>query len=234
MKLPLAALVLVSLAVLAGCGDDDDSATTTNGSSAATAEPTGQDGSAAGPGGGRQNTSQAGDGGEKGSASNGGGSKETDEQRLERAEEEFRPQQGADNSIQEFGEEQGGEEKSAVEEAMFAFFRAMANGDHKAICAGLTSANVEQLETFLKLKDKQGNCETVLEEILTTQTSEARKALNGTVYQVREEDGNAFVLFVPQGGVASYFVMKNEDGAWKATSVTTGTPLNPGASIGGQ
>ncbi len=233
MKLPFAALALiVSFAVLAGCGDDDDSATTTtDGSPAATAEPTGQDGAA--PDGDRKNAAQAGGrGGGDAAGGNGGGSGETDEERLARAEREFRPEKGGDNSIQEFGEEQDGEEKSEVEDAMFAFFRAMASGDHKAICDGLTRANVEQLETVLNLKDKQGSCETVLEEILNAQTSEAKKALNGTVYQVREEDGNAFVLFVPEGGVASYFVMKSEDGTWKATSVTTGTPLKPGASIG--
>jgi hypothetical protein len=238
MRLPLAALILaLSVALVGGCGgDDDDSATTTEGSAAATAEPGSQSGTGEGPGEGRTNAAQKDGDGDGGSAAAGGsgGSSESEEEVLERAEEEFRPQTGADNSIQEFGEEQTGEVKSAVTEAMFAFFRAMASSDYAAICSGLTSANVEQLETFLKLKDKPGNCETVLEEILVAPSSEARKAANGVVYQVREEDGNAFVLFVPEGGVASYFVMKDEDGAWKATSVTTGTPLRPGETIPAQ
>lgn len=238
MRLPLAALILaLSVGFVYGCGgDDDDSTATTEGAPAATTEPAGdQEAGAAGPGQGRKNASQKEGSGEGGSAAGGGkAGSESEEEVLERAEREFKPEQGADNSIQEFGEEKSGEEKSAVTDAMFAFFRAMAASDYPAICNGLTKANVEQLETFLKLKDKQGSCETVLEEILTAQGSEAKKAANGVVYQVREEDGNAFVLFVPEGGVASYFVMKDEDGTWKATSVTTGTPLRPGETLGGQ
>ena len=230
MRFSLAVVVLSLALVAAGCGSDDDSSTTTNGS-AGTASEAPQT-SENGAGDDKQQAAQR-DGGDGAGANQGGdGGSESREEVIERAEKEFEPKPNADNSIQEFGEEQDGEERSEVVDAMFAFFRAMANSDHKAICNGLTSANVEQLETFLKLKDKQGTCETVLEEVLRAQTPEAKKAANGTVYEVREEDGNAFVLFVPQGGVASYFVMKNENGAWKATSVTTGTPLDPGAMAG--
>ena len=229
MRFPLAAIVVLSLAlVAAGCGSDDDTSTTTNGSAGAASEApqTSENGAGAD----KQQAAQR-DGGDRAEQGGNGGS-ESHEEVIERAEKEFEPKPNADNSIQEFGDEQEGEERSEVIDAMFAFFRAMANSDHKAICNGLTSSNVEQLETFLKLKDKQGTCETVLEEVLRAQTPEAKRAANGTVYEVREEDGNAFVLFVPQGGVASYFVMKDENGAWKATSVTTGTPLDPGALAG--
>ena len=226
MRLPLAAIALVlSLALLSGCGgDDDDGSTTTNESAAPAAQS--QQANEDAEGNGQRNAAAQ---GQQGNGAAGGGEVEPEEEVLERAEEEFRPKRGYDNSIQEFGEEPSEEESSEVVDAMFSFFRAMASSDHKAICDGLTKANVEQLETFLKLKDKQGSCETVLQEILSAQVSEAKKSAAGTVYQVREEDGNAFVLFVPQGGVASYFVMKNEDGAWKATSVTAGTPIDPTA-----
>lgn len=228
MRLPLAALALVLLlALLSGCGGDDDDGSTTNDSATAPTERP-QQASQGGDGDGQRNASAR--QGQQAGAGGGGGEAESEEEVLERAEEEFRPKKGYDNSIQEFGEEQEGEERSAVVDSMFAFFRAMASSNHKAICDGLTKANVEQLETFLKLKDKQGSCETVLQEILSAQVPEAKKAANGTVYEVREEDGNAFVLFVPQGGVASYFVMKNEDGVWKATSVTAGTPIDPTAN----
>jgi hypothetical protein len=63
--------------------------------------------------------------------------------------------------------------------------------------------------------------------LTSASSSEAKKAAAATVSRVRINDGTAFVLFQPRGGKPSYFVMKEEDGAWKATSISVGAPLHP-------
>jgi hypothetical protein len=37
-------------------------------------------------------------------------------------------------------------------------------------------------------------------------------------------------MFTPVGGTASYFVMKHDPDGWKSTSLSSGTPFNPGAA----
>ena len=44
---------------------------------------------------------------------------------------------------------------------------------------------------------------------------------------MRIKGTTAFVIFRPAGGPRSYFVMKREKGAWKATSLVPGFPLRP-------
>jgi hypothetical protein len=114
---------------------------------------------------------------------------------------------------------------------MASFLRAMANDDYPALCAGLSEANRAQLEQLIKLKKGEfGNdCPSMLEKLLVGPNSEARKAAEGTVYQVRVEGENAFILFTPLGGTASYFVMKHDPDGWKSTSLSAGTPFDPSA-----
>ena len=57
--------------------------------------------------------------------------------------------------------------------------------------------------------------------------AEARTAADASVTSVRIKGDTAFVIFTPKGGLASYLVMKREGSAWKAISVTPGTPLEP-------
>lgn len=141
------------------------------------------------------------------------------------AEEE---EQAGDQSIQEYGAEAAGGEREAVAAAARSFFGALADSDYAKVCAGLTSANRGQLQQYLKLGGGEvASCAAVLAKILSVPSSEASKAARATVSRVRIADGNAFILFRPAGGKLSYFVMKDEDGAWKATSIAPGTPLSP-------
>jgi hypothetical protein len=141
------------------------------------------------------------------------------------AEEEH----GGDHSIQNYGSEAEGDEKAEVTAAMLAFFRAMAAPDYAKLCAGLTSSNRAQLQQFSKLKHEgSSSCASLLPTLLTPSSSaEAKKAAAATIAKVRVGEGNAFVLFRPPGGKLSYFVMKEEDGAWRATSLAPGAPLHP-------
>ncbi len=117
---------------------------------------------------------------------------------------------------------------------MASFLRAMADRDYAAICEGLSEANRGQLEQLAKLKKEIGtDCPSILKAILVGGSSEARKAAEGTVYQVRVEGDNAFVMFTPVGGSASYFVMKHDPDGWKSTTLSPGVPFNPSAGSAG-
>ena len=143
----------------------------------------------------------------------------------------FKAPPGGDNSIQTFGGEAESSEEKEITTAMASFLRAMAARDYNAICDGLSEANIGQLEQLMKLKKEAGtDCPSVLKSLLVGPTDEAQKAAEGTVYQVRVEGENAFVMFTPVGGTASYFVMKHDPDGWKSTSLSSGTPFNPGAA----
>jgi hypothetical protein len=113
---------------------------------------------------------------------------------------------------------------------MASFLRSLAARDYPAICDGLSDSNLAQLEQLVKLKKEIGtDCPSVLKSLLVGPTTEAKKAAEGTVYQVRVEGENAFVMFTPLGGTASYFVMKHDPDGWKSTTLGSGTPFDPGA-----
>jgi hypothetical protein len=230
----LAALCLLAClalaAVAAGCGGSDDS--TTGGGAGTTTATTPAGG---GDNGGSSNSQNAKseDGGGGGSRNSGGepDSAATPVGDSFSSEEpdaaEFKAPKGGDDSIQTFGSEAEGDEEDAVLTAMHAFLTALAEEDYEAVCEGITTANRESLQAFLKANKEEGTCETLLPRILSGGTSEAAKAANGAVYQVRVDGENAFVLFKPEGGKASYFVMKKEGDVWKSTSISAGTPFDP-------
>lgn len=220
------ALLVAAACLLAGvgCGGSDDSPT------ASSSEPAGKDGGAGGNAGqspGGDGSERGGEGSSQGSSGSGGGSGGGTE---EIDPTEFEVPEGGDDSIQTFGTEAEGEEKEAVVAAMRSFSSSVAANDYKKVCAELTEANVKQLETFFKAQKKKGTCATLLPTILIRDNGEARRAANGTVYQVRINDDTAFVLFKPEKGKASYLVMKREDDTWKSTSISAGTPLQPGTA----
>ena len=242
--MPRLATALALLGILAfavfGCGgggSDTTSSGTDGGSSSAT---TTEQGSTA------DTADQEGGSGSKGSKEdkNGGGSEEGGDGSssegphgpglAEKAKPDtkgFKAPPGGDNSIQTFGGEAESSEEKEITTAMASFLRAMAARDYNAICDGLSEANIGQLEQLMKLKKEAGtDCPSVLKSLLVGPTDEAQKAAEGTVYQVRVEGENAFVMFTPVGGTASYFVMKHDPDGWKSTSLSSGTPFNPGAA----
>jgi hypothetical protein len=225
-----AAFLLCALIALAGCGDDgdsDSSAKTEAGQGAkqkktdlttlkqkqgsGTTEERSTDGG----------TGQAKKIEDAGGAKTPPGAKPADPK-------EFKVPAGGDDSIQTYGTAAKESEEEDIIAAMRSFFVGIAEADYSAICAGLTKATREQLQSFLKAKKQEGGCAAVLESLLVRQAApEARKAAEGAVYQVRVEDETAFVLITPAGGKASYFVMKREGDEWRATELSTGTPLVP-------
>jgi hypothetical protein len=215
----LSALALLAGAV--GCGSSSSSSsgegsTATTAPARETTSPQRPSGAAANPN--PANKAQSGSG-----AGGSGGSAKKPQPSI--AAEEAAP---GDHSIQEYGAEAQGSEKAAVLAAMRSFIAAMATGDYARLCAALPAANRAQMQQFAKAQHKGGGCAAVLARLLNPAAAvEAKKALGATIAKVRVGKGNAFVLFRPRGGRLSYFVMKEEGGEWRATSLGAGTPLRP-------
>jgi hypothetical protein len=231
------AFLLGAVFVAYGCGGDSD--TTAGGETTSTAAKNGGEGAGGeqGKGGGKagkQSNSEEGGGAGRGGGSE-GGHQNFNREPTKKEVADFKAPPGGDNSIQTYGDVVEGDDEEEIVSSMRAFFRAIANLDYPGICAGLTEENKKSFEKFLKLKKEEGNCASFLKDLLQPAAApEARRAANGVVYQVRSEDGNAFILFTPEDGVASYFVMKQEeDGSWKATGLSTGTPFDPMAAAEG-
>jgi hypothetical protein len=137
----------------------------------------------------------------------------------------------ADTSIQGYGAAAGVASKSAVSGAVHAFLTAMAERDYPAMCARLAMANREQLAQFAGARGGSERCADALRKLLNPAVAaEARAAADASVASVRIKGATAFAIFTLRGGAKSYLVMKREGDAWKAISVTPGTPLEPTAS----
>jgi hypothetical protein len=234
----LTALALLGiLAIAAGCGGGSSDSTSSSDSTQASSASEGStaDATDQGGGGGSEDKGSKGDSQAQGGSGSGEGGSSTGGPHgpglTEKAKPDtkgFKAPPGGDNSIQTFGAEAETTEEEEITTAMASFLRAMAARDYNAICNGLSDANQAQLEQLMKLKKEVGtDCPTVLKSLLVGPTSEAQKAAEGTVYQVRVEGENAFVMFTPLGGTASYFVMKHDPDGWKSTSLSSGTPFNP-------
>jgi len=236
----IAALLALCLAIAPGCGGDSDGSSSTEAGTetqATTTPPAGEPPAkdtqgaqdAKGQGQGKLSPAKA-----KVAAKQAAKIKDTGGQKTPEGAEAAEPRafvapKGGDDSIQTYGEAVEGAEGEEIIAAMRSFFTALATLDYPGVCAGLTEANRESLQMFLKAKGNPGgSCEDVLEKLLLVQAApEARRAANGSVLEARTEDDTAFVLFTPEGGEPSYFVMKEEGGAWRSTGLSTGTPFNP-------
>ena len=236
----LALLGILAFAVFGCGGGSDTTSSSTDGGSGSTTTTTGQgsstdtadkEGGSESKGSKEDTNGKGGSGSQEGSGSAGGPTGPGLAEKAKPDTKGFKAPPGGDNSIQTFGGEAESSEEKEITTAMASFLRAMAARDYNAICEGLSEANIGQLEQLMKLKKEAGtDCPSVLKSLLVGPTDEAQKAAEGTVYQVRVEGENAFVMFTPVGGTASYFVMKHDPDGWKSTSLSSGTPFNPGAA----
>jgi hypothetical protein len=134
------------------------------------------------------------------------------------------PRSKGDNSIQEYGSAASGAKAGPPIAAMHSFLSALAGSDYARICAGLAASNVEELSGL-----SEKGCPDAIKRLnlRAAATSAAKAAARAPVKSVRIQGDTAFVLFTPAGGEPSFFVMKEENGSWKATSLGPGTPLHP-------
>jgi hypothetical protein len=137
---------------------------------------------------------------------------------------------GGDNSIQEFGEEQGEDERVAAMLPITALYKAQFTGDWSEICDTYLSANnVQQLkllgEKSPQLKGK--GCAEVLSGLTQATGIKTPDTPDGGVVSFRVEGDTGFAIYWGIDGKGYAFALKSENGGWKLTSLAP-TPLQVG------
>ena len=137
---------------------------------------------------------------------------------------------GGDNSIQEYGTEQGSEERAAAMQPIAALYRAFATSDWTEVCnTYLSAGNVEQITQLAEksptLKGK--SCAEILNGLNQGRPSEITPDTpDGGIVSFRTEGGTGFAIYWGIDGKGYAFALKSEGGAWKLTSLAP-TPLSP-------
>ncbi len=136
---------------------------------------------------------------------------------------------GADNSVQEFGEEADTSEFDAAAAALHGFLDARAEGNWEATCnyvAKTTTESFEKLAAQAK-QFKHKSCAALLEALTNPAAKSELKveAEQANARSLRTEGERAFILYSGPHGAILAMAMVNEDGDWKVSSLA-GTPLN--------
>lgn len=214
----LVALLLALGVVACGGGSDSDSTAETaqQQSQADSAGQGGDEGSGGGSNAGEPAGGDAGDFVPEKHDDSGGGS------------EQFKVK-GGDNSVQEFGEEAGGEEFEAAAAALHNFLDARAEGNWAAACRYMSKAVVESFEE-LAAQSKQldgASCGAIVEGLTNpaAKASMKEEAEQADVGSLRIEGERAFLIYTGVDGTVMAMPMANEDGEWKVGSLA-GTPLS--------
>lgn len=213
-------LAVACAAALAACGSGDS---TTTASTQATTNATPQ----ANAGGGNGSKSSGGGGGKpksesQPSKSSGGGESSHSGERSA----SFRTP-GGDNSIQEFGEEAGGEERAKATKVISTYYTASANEEWATICGLLSKKNLAQLEQFAAKipKVKSKTCAGVIELVNSSTPGKPPDTIKGAVVSLRKEGSDGFALYHGIDGKPYSYTLAFEGGEWKLTSLGP-TPLS--------
>jgi hypothetical protein len=259
LSLALAAALCAAVLAACGGGDDSSSSTAADATGAeSTAEaggPSNQadgaggkqngsgkegsgDGSSSGSGGGNGNGSSGGSGGGGTSGVSGGAGfnfsgepvKHDHPAPVEGQRADGFRVAGGDNSIQEYGEEQGSEERAAAMEPIAALYRALFSGDWNEVCDTYLSANnVKQIELLAEKspKLKGQHCADVLSGLNQAPGVKGPDTPDGGIVSFRTEGDTGFAIYWGIDGKGYAFALKSEGGSWKLTSLAP-TPLQIG------
>ena len=135
---------------------------------------------------------------------------------------------GGDNSIQEFGTEQGSDERTAAMQPIEALYRALATSDWSEVCStSLSAGNIEQItqlaEKSPQLKGK--GCAAILSGLTQGRPSETPPDTpDGGIVSFRTEGDTGFAIYWGIDGKGYAFALKSEGGSWKLTALAP-TPI---------
>jgi hypothetical protein len=218
-------LALACAAVLPACGGGSSSTSSTS----ATAPPSTTE---AESGGGANESSQ------KNEKAEGGAEKQQEEGSESGSEEgevspndrsaQFRTK-GGDNSIQNYGEEEGAAERAAATTTITVFFSASKHKEWARVCGVLSQKARAQMEEFAKRvpKLKGKTCAGVIELIYSSSPSNAGRpeTIKGGVVALRRKGGQSFALYHGMNGKPYAFPLVREGGEWKLIGMAP-TPLS--------
>ncbi len=218
-------LALVCAAALAACGGGSSS---TSSSTSATVPPS----SGEAEGGGNNETKQTGGEAE-------GGSQGQQEEGSEPSSEEgkvspndrsapFRSK-GGDNSIQNYGEEEGAAERTAATKTITVFFAASRDKEWAKVCGVLSKKVQAQMEELTKHAPqfKGKNCAGVIETLFSSAPANANRpeSIKGGVVALRRKGDQSFALYHAVNGKPYAFPLVREGGEWKLIGMAP-TPLS--------
>jgi hypothetical protein len=210
-----------------GCGGGDDSSTSTTAESGSGAEST-----TAGGGEGTKGNGAKGNGfgssGTGGNSGSGGGSEGSESISPHERSYQFRTP-GGDNSIQSFGDEGGGSDRSEATAIVTALFKALESGDWTEVCSTyLSASNIEQLKVLSEKSPqvKGKGCAEVLGSLASSGApANSPDAPDGDVVSLRIEGEVAFAIYRGRDGKGYAVPLKLEGGKYKLTALAP-TPLN--------
>jgi hypothetical protein len=137
------------------------------------------------------------------------------------AGEDREPARGGEASIEDFGSEARGADRSAIEGVFRGYLNALAAEDYAVACSYLSGSVQESLERLLPKALKARDCVAILPKLLSpTIAAIAREHANGEIAKIRVEGDRAFVVFRAPGAELYQLTMVGEADEWKASTVT--------------
>lgn len=126
------------------------------------------------------------------------------------------PSRGGEASIEDFGSEAAGAERSEVLSAFHGYLDAVAEKDYGAACSHLSADVRRSLEAIAPESVKAKGCEGILPEVAAPNASQgALQQSSGEVTKVRVEGDQGFVVFKAPGANRYQMTMTREDGEWR-------------------
>jgi hypothetical protein len=134
---------------------------------------------------------------------------------------------GGERSIEEFGEEAAGTERTAIEGAFTGYLSAVGEGDFRAACSHLAVSVRRSVERLVVKRLRGEDCASILPKLLSGAAAAiARDQAEGKIAKVRVEGDRGFVVFRAPGAELYQMTMVREGGKWK-TATLAGSVLVP-------
>jgi len=130
-------------------------------------------------------------------------------------------EQGAEASIEGFGEEAEGSGREEVLAAFHGYLGAIAAGDEQEACSYLGAQVTETLSQLAAKAKKHLSCPQLLEALLSPDADRiARAQAEGQVAKVRIEGDTAFVVFHAPGARLFQMNLAREEEGWRIASLS--------------
>lgn len=131
---------------------------------------------------------------------------------------------GANNSIQEFGEEGDESELQEAAEAVHDFYVARAAGHWSEACSRMASSLREKLEQLAAKSTNVEGCAPFLEAFTTPLPAAAwRETTTVNAGSLRHEDEQGYLIYTGAKKTVYAMPLREEDGVWKVTELSATT-----------
>jgi hypothetical protein len=140
---------------------------------------------------------------------------------------------GGEKSIEEFGSEAEGSDRSTLLASFHSYLGALAAREYAIACHHLSTNVQRSLEQLLTKAKKGVGCPRVLPVLLArTAATIAREQDEGEITKVRVQGRRAFVVFHAPGARLYQLTMARESGRWKAATAIASILVPSAATLG--